>query len=761
MTNLYKIGQWYKHHGLVGEEKLALVQTIVAIAGKPIGFGLIAASGCVDADTEFLTPTGWKKISEYDNDLVAQYSDGNVEFVEPGRYIKAKETEFIHFKTKYGVNQKLSSEHRVVYVNGDKLHELSAGEVATAQVSSKCGFRGKFITTFNKSCGLDNGFNDDELRLQVAISADAHIHQDGFIRFRLKKEHKKERLRILLNSVGCRWREQDCATQAGFTNFYVHWDKAFKIFPREYYGLMTPQLKVIADESLFWDGNNKKCYFTSEKENADFIQFAFSASGKRATIYSYYRERSGKYEYTVMVTDRTLVGMCSKSAVNVIPSPDGYKYCFTVPSGMLVLRCEGRIFVTGNSGKTATMDLLVGDPNNDIPSLINKKHVYFKDAASATAQWYEADQIKNKKLFVLKELQKDKSHDAVEMIKSMTEGKSARRKVTNMAKGTVDEQIIRPMPVLFTYAIENNSANPDAELQRRCITMCTDISKQQTGEVLKVKSKLRWDVESTKCLTPEEEQAIKLDINAIFESNFGVLNPFAEYFAESIANIAPDQKVRSMMEHFWDVMDGVVKINAASDPLFVLKGEKPYYIANIQDLFQTIDIYKDSFLRDVYSVPPMGDIVLAGFRDATTVKKTTKIPKEMRGNASLGAYVSDLEIPDDWFEVQHIKKAVKEKQDIVLSTKVVRDICYQLVDAGYLEIDKNEKVHQFRMVDEMHEFMSPNAQELYQFAYKLVAEKYPQKVAEWSKRQFAPYQHPVTGESVSVLEDELDMGDLN
>jgi hypothetical protein len=397
------------------------------------------------------------------------------------------------------------------------------------------------------------------------------------------------------------------------------------------------------------------------------------------------------------------------------------------------------------------MDLLVGDPNNDIPCLINKKHVYFKDAASATAQWYEADQIANKKLFVLKELQKDKSHDAVEMIKSMTEGKSARRKVTNIAHGTVDEQIIKPMPVLFTYAIENNSANPDAELQRRCITMCTDISKDQTGKVLKTKAKLRWDIESTKCLTDEEEKSIKADVNAIFSSNFGVLNPFAEIFAESIAEIAPDQKVRSMLEHFWDVMDGVVKINAASNPLFVLKGEKPYYIANIQDLFQTIDIYKDSFLRDVYSVPPMGDIVLQGFKDATAVQKTTKIPKEMKGNASLGAYVSELSMGDDWFEVQHVKKSIKEKQDIVLSTKVVRDICYQLVDAGYLEIDKNDKVPQFKMVDEMHEFMKPNPQELYNFAHKLVAEKYPQKLKQWSERQFVAYQHPVSGEYVQLL----------
>lgn len=35
------------------------------------------------------------------------------------------------------------------------------------------------------------------------------------------------------------------------------------------------------------------------------------------------------------------------------PSTDGFKYCFTVPTGFLVLRRNGCIFTTGNSGKTA------------------------------------------------------------------------------------------------------------------------------------------------------------------------------------------------------------------------------------------------------------------------------------------------------------------------------------------------------------------------------------------------------------------------
>jgi len=413
------------------------------------------------------------------------------------------------------------------------------------------------------------------------------------------------------------------------------------------------------------------------------------------------------------------------------------------------------LIASSGSGKTATMDLLVGDPSAKIKPLINQDYVYFKDAASNTAQWYDIADINSKKLFVLKELQKDKSHDAVEMIKSMTEGKSARRKVTNITNGTVDEQVINPMPVMFTYAIENNSANPDAELQRRCITMNTDVSKRQTAKVLETKSMMRWDKRTTYILSEEEEKKIREDVNSLFTLKFGVLNPFAGEFAKAIAEIAPDQKVRSMMEHFWDILEGVAKINASSEPTFVFDNQKPFIIANIQDLYQTIDIYNDSFIRDVYSIPPMGDIVLNGYLDAGDVEQTKKAPKEVKGNVSLGEYGIDLEESNVWYEIQHIKKTIKQKQDIVLSTKVVRDISYQLVDAGYLEIDKSEKVPKFRVVDKVKHYKMPNPQKLLEKASELVKNKYPQKFDEWYNKQKKPYQHPITGKWIDIFAKDI------
>lgn len=752
-TSLYDIGKWYENRGLVGEKALAITQTTIAISGKPMGFGLIAPAGCVDATTEFLTPKGWKKISEYNGELVAQYTnDGNVDFVEPSQFIKLPEKELYHFKTKYGIDQKLSSEHRVIYKNknSDKLYEKSAEEVANLQNNNKLGFSGKIITAFNKSRGVDNFLNDDVYRLQVAISADAHIQQNGFIRFRLKKEHKKERLRLLLKNVGCKWSEKNCASQEGFTNFYVHWDLGFKIFPKSYYGLMTPQLKVMADESLFWDGDGKKRYFTSEKENADFIQYAFSASGKKATIYSYFRKIADKFEYTVSTTDRTLVSMSSrtpKTVVTKVPTSDGYKYCFTVQSGMLILREGDRIFVTGNSGKTVTMDLLVGDTDGPDDALIKKEHVYFKDAGSEKAFWYDKS-MNTKKIIVFKELQKDSSLDTIEAIKSLTEGKSARRNVTVVQDDSVRTQVLDPKTVLFTYAIENKDVNFDTELARRCVTMTTDISKEQTANVLVTKATMRWDKNSNRVLTDDEANAIRRNINTVLHMNINVENPFAPEFANIIAEIAPDQKIRSMAEHFWDVMEGVTKINSTAygDVLFVNNSNA--IIANIQDLYQTLDIYKTSFLRDVHNIPPLGDVVMQGFADAASVEESKKLPKEQKGNVDLAKYGVEQHSDSKWYDINHIKKAIKLKQKVVLRKNVVISICRQLVDAGYLEDYKDGSVVKYQVQEKYNMLENPDFDRMFKAASELVKEKYPQVFDEWERRQVLPYKHPITGEEV-------------
>ena len=72
--------------------------------------------GCVDADSEYLSPYGWRKISEYAGGQVMQYDpDKEIgQFVTPAAYIVKPCEEFYYLKTRYGINQMLSADHRVL-----------------------------------------------------------------------------------------------------------------------------------------------------------------------------------------------------------------------------------------------------------------------------------------------------------------------------------------------------------------------------------------------------------------------------------------------------------------------------------------------------------------------------------------------------------------------------------------------------------------------------------------------------------------------
>jgi hypothetical protein len=129
------------------------------------------------------------------------------------------------------------------------------------------------------------------------------------------------------------------------------------------------QLEVVCDEVLHWDGSvdkiGRRSFYTSRKETADFIQFAFSACGYRATVNYKLRERKGRkvsHEYTVTISNRILASLVNskeKTDIPAVKTKDSFKYCFTVPRGMLVLRRNGRINITGNSGKSSFLSQLI------------------------------------------------------------------------------------------------------------------------------------------------------------------------------------------------------------------------------------------------------------------------------------------------------------------------------------------------------------------------------------------------------------------
>jgi tRNA-splicing ligase RtcB len=302
--------------------------------------------GCVDGETEFFTGKGWKKISDYVvGDLVLQYNpDASTNLVFPDKYIELPAAKLTHFEHAYGLSQTLCDNHRVVY-------ETRGGNLVTVPFSK---FRerhqalavgepnaAKFRTSFSFS-GAGVPWSDEYLRVHVAFSADGtfpskKIGTAGYIT--LKKPRKIERLHQLLQAADLPYEVKKYKDGTTRFKFYPLLPKGFT---QDFYGCSSHQLQLIRQECLLWDGNQRNMFYTTLKEQADFVQFACAATGVRASV-----SKAPTCYRVILSQTRNTVSMSEAKLVEVVPK-DGKKYCFTVPSGMLVLRNQDCIFVTGN-----------------------------------------------------------------------------------------------------------------------------------------------------------------------------------------------------------------------------------------------------------------------------------------------------------------------------------------------------------------------------------------------------------------------------
>lgn len=325
-------------------------------------FGLFMEQGCVDGDTEYLSPSGWAKIKDYEGGQVTQYNlDGSAEFVDPIEYhIKPCET-MAHFKSKYGCDMMLSLDHRMLLKGhihfwrphgGDWKTPVGAGLFETTpqdiidrfkDTNDNTVRRNAYVPCHFEMDGNEIDLTDDEIRLQVAFHADGSFgkridrspsgHAKGGIR--VKKERKKGRLRQLLMDARVEFREK--LSGDGFSIFTFRPPINSKHFVDDFWWTASlRQKQLMAEEFKHWDG-----LCSTDQRDIDFKQFCISSCGKRARI-------TGTYCKAVSVSDEP-IGMAKPA---LVPAPEGKMYCFTVPSTYLVFRRNGCVFVSGNTGKT-------------------------------------------------------------------------------------------------------------------------------------------------------------------------------------------------------------------------------------------------------------------------------------------------------------------------------------------------------------------------------------------------------------------------
>lgn len=370
----------------------ATVGSVIAMkdAVSPAAVGVDI--GCVDRDTEYLSPTGWRKIGEYTGGDVMQYDPktGTGRFVSPSAYITRPCPEFLCLRTKYGINQMLSPDHRVLcwkIVGRDRRREMAvmtAKEFASEHRRLKQGFKAEFATTFEPQLETSVQLTDAEIRVQVMVNADTRLERGSIAVLRVNKERKILRARELLIDAGIEYSERCDSYDVTVIRFRPPMKtKSFE----DFWSASLDQLRVIAEECLKWDGCvAEKCFYTRNRQSADFIQYAFTSTGKRAVLREDPHYRDGKVDYRVFAQSNAMTGIAGvpKTPITKVPSLDGKAYCFTVPSGFWVMRRGGNVAMTGNCGMAAvktnltasdlpdSLDLLRSRVERDIPVGFNK-----------------------------------------------------------------------------------------------------------------------------------------------------------------------------------------------------------------------------------------------------------------------------------------------------------------------------------------------------------------------------------------------------
>lgn len=294
----------------------------------------------------------------------------------------------LRFKSTYGVDQKLSPEHRVLFypLDGGSFKVLSALEITSQHETHILGFRGKFATTFTPQINSRAPFNDAELRVMVMVIADGTLHQDNrnWCALNLKKPRKIKRACILLESANISYKRTDC--KSGYSRIRFNPPKATKTFGHDFWKANLAQLHILADEIPHWDSCIRKSgavsFSSYVKSNADFAQYVFAATGRTATLSTSTRSRRQKLEIEYVVHARKssvnlgIGGSKKDQNITWEPTEDGFKYCFEVPSTFLLLRRNGCIFATGNTGKTRTcIEVIKKDSPNERTLILCPKSI--------------------------------------------------------------------------------------------------------------------------------------------------------------------------------------------------------------------------------------------------------------------------------------------------------------------------------------------------------------------------------------------------
>lgn len=313
-------------------------------------FGAKTGRWCMPGDTEVLTPGGWVRMDAYEGQAIAQWNPTNAQttWCKSGVMNRFKITEEVYVAHARHCKGVFTKDHTFARLTTN-------GAFKSEPVKSIYGKNIRVITPTKIMGGTD--IPDELVRLIVATEADGCFRDGGHLVFAFRKTRKIQRLTELLIKNNIQYSVQKSENHPE-TKFYISREKIpaevlrSKKHDTEFImSLSLQNREAYIEELSYWDGSleSKTVHYSTTKPAAAELVSAVAASvGLLTNIHVGERKAPWSTRYTVTIREHAWVGIPSNSWG--IQHFEGKVYCPTTDTGFFVVRSQGTVFVTGNSG---------------------------------------------------------------------------------------------------------------------------------------------------------------------------------------------------------------------------------------------------------------------------------------------------------------------------------------------------------------------------------------------------------------------------
>ncbi len=346
---------------------------------------------CLTGDHEVLTDTGWQRLDKWTGGKIACWnpSGETVSFQKSNALVFPYEGIMYEYCDKR-IDQISTPEHKM-YVK-----RRYGGEWLIDTVENMEKYRPSIPFTGYRqtTAGLEHSI----LRVLVMVQADGCFTEDGSVVLAFTKLRKVERCKTLLRAADVSFVYREYGEKRRVRHQFKIYSRNVPLWLRIFRNktfdtwLFDESADVFFDELVHWDGyqsaKNSIQYVTCNKKNADMVQALAHITGRAAQMKVKDRKDEHPNWSDAYVVD---IWLTPKNCHEVKSKPrkfqyNGSVYCAETPTGFFLVRRNGRVWITGNSGRLVQLQNL---PQNHIPDLAQARELVKAGDFNALSMLYE------------------------------------------------------------------------------------------------------------------------------------------------------------------------------------------------------------------------------------------------------------------------------------------------------------------------------------------------------------------------------------